>query len=606
MTHPLRPIGLLAALALSSACSETVTNTLATAPPDAARADAPDATVDVPDAPDVPDTPDVPDAPDVACPMGLTRCGEECVDLATNAAQCGACGTACAAGETCAAGACQIECPLGQTPCEGVCQSLATDINNCGACGNGCPLGLSCVEGSCALLCLPGRTNCGGRCVDAMASNDHCGGCERPCATGTRCMAGACRGDPCGPADTAAGRCDGDAVVRCVSNEITREACGFGRVCVAATGDAAACAAPTGARRVTGRVTFQNRPATVRGVIASRYDAVEGVPVALLDASERVVLQGLTDADGAYNLAYDAPDGAMMRVRVALARTDSIYNFVVRDYTGATFSFTSPAFAAAAAATRDIAVTFEQNSGALSIYGAARRGFEFLRPFVTARPAALYITWQRNRATSTTNSSYFSGASSTMFINGSSADPDEFDPPVVAHEFGHYIQRWYSRSNNPGGPHDGSPADPNLAFGEGGASFFGSLITGSPYYIDAGVTRLRIAFDLGNVPLVRAYAASASLPIEQAVSEWLIGGTQYAMFRASPDAAAQTQRAMRVLTGYLRRTPTPDRGEPGVDLVDYLDGYLCVNDGAERSTIMNYLVTQRRFPYDFAFAGACR
>lgn len=601
MRFETRLLALFAALSLVSACSETVTPTPVSAPPDAST------DVVVVDTAAVVDvTPDTPAPIDMACGEGESRCDDACVDTRTSTTHCGACGQACAEGEVCAAGVCGVPCPVGETSCEGECHNLTNDINHCGACGNGCPLGLQCVDGACALVCQSGRTNCGGRCIDTQSSIMHCGACERPCATGQRCVEGVCHGDPCGSDDTAIGRCDRDSIVRCVSGEIARETCELGLTCSAASGAAPGCVAPSGARRVSGRITFQNRPATSRGVIASRYDAAGGVPVALIDAEDRVVVQSLTDADGAYSIPYDAPDGAMLRVRVSLARADSIYNFVVRDYAGATFSFTSMPFAAATTATTDLAVTFDQNSGAISIFLAAQRGFEFLRPYVITRPAALYITWQRGRATNSSGSSYFSGTSSTMFINGSSAEPDEFDPPVVAHEFGHYIQRWYSRSNNPGGAHDGSPADPNLAFGEGGASYLGSLITGSSYYIDAGVSRLRISFDLGNVPLTRAYSASATLPMTQLVSEWMVAGAQYAMFGATRDTAAQTRRTMQVLSGYLRRTPTPDRGEPGVDLVDYLDGYLCVNDGAERATIMSYLVTQRRFPYDFNFAEVCR
>ncbi|MFO0609183.1 MAG: MXAN_6577-like cysteine-rich protein [Polyangiales bacterium] len=590
---------------LAAGCSQTITPA---APPDASPDVAPDASPDDASKPaDVaPDEASKPAdvGPEVdPCGEGLTRCGETCVDTATDGAHCGACGAPCAEGERCEAGACASVCPPGQTDCGGLCRDLSTDRVSCGACGNLCPSGQSCVEGACVVVCAATRTNCGGRCVDLQSADDNCGACERRCAAGTRCMAGACRGDPCGPADTAAGRCDGNAVVRCVDGVIAREACDFGEVCA---GTPAACAPPTGPRRVSGRVTYQLRPAGPSGVGSLRYEPLAGAPVELVDAAGRVVVQGLTGDDGAYGLGHAEPEGSMLRVRVTLSRGDAHYNFVVRDYASATFAFTTMPFAAGAADARDVAIPVEGNSGAAAIFASVRRAFDFLRPYVTGRPAALYVTWQRGRATGTNQSSYFTGTSSTMFINGSDTDPDEFDPPVISHEFGHYIQRWYSRSSNPGGAHDGRPADPNLAFGEGGASFLGSLITGSRYYIDAGVSRLRLLQDLQAVPLFRTYVADASLPMSQPISEWLVAGAQYAMFRASTDVEQQTGRAMRVLTGYLRRSPYPDRGEPGVDLVEYLDGYLCVNDGAERAIIMSYLVSQRRFPYDFGYPAVCR
>lgn len=45
---------------------------------------------------------------EVVCPGGQTACGESCRALAVDAANCGACGHACAAGEVCSAGACSL------------------------------------------------------------------------------------------------------------------------------------------------------------------------------------------------------------------------------------------------------------------------------------------------------------------------------------------------------------------------------------------------------------------------------------------------------------------------------------------------------------------
>jgi hypothetical protein len=541
-------------------------------------------------------------APTSACVLPT---GEECIDLTTDREHCGACESRCDDGLGCVGGVCVVQCLPGENECDGVCRDFSSDRSNCGACRNLCVIGQSCIDGACALVCSTGMFNCGNRCVDTMSDGANCGACARRCATGARCVEGTCRGAACGPLDTSAGRCDGSTIVRCVSNEVVREACPLGQLC-RTTGGVTACAEIEGARRIVGTVTFQNRPAGVGGVASLRYEPAVGVPLELLDERGTMLAVTLTNAMGRYQFNYDAPDGAMRQVRAVMARSDANYNFVVRDYAGATFSFTTPAFVVAPEVTRDLAIPIGGNSGAVSIFETMRMGFDFLRTFLTTRPAALYITWERGRATGPMNSSFFSGASSSMFINGSDADPDEFDPAVHAHEFSHYIQRWYSRSDNPGGPHDGSPADPNLAFGEGGATFLGALITGNRFYIDAGVTRLRIVQDLQNIPMVRSYSAVLTQPITQPISEWLVAGTQYAMFRSSTDTTTQTRRAMNVITSYFRRTPFPDRGEPGADLVEYLDGYLCRNMGADRSTIMNYLVNSRRFPYDFDYMAVCR
>jgi len=543
-------------------------------------------------------------APDTACP---TDAGTVCANLMSDSAHCGACGRACPAMMACQMGACAVACPAGQRACDGVCRAIATDRNHCGSCGTVCPTGLSCLEGACALVCPTGQTNCGGRCVDTRTSLEHCGGCERPCAMGGRCEAGICRGAPCGPTDTPTGRCDGNAIARCVGASVEREFCLTGQTCSATPGAAPVCAAPADAFRVSGRITFQTRLVTASGIGPWQMDPAVGVPVTVIDAADRVLAQGLTDTTGGYTLAYGSPANAMVRVRLVLSRTDGPYNFTVRAYEMGTHSFTTAPFAATATATQNMAVTQEASSGAFAIFTVLKRAFEFIQPMITARPAALYVNWQRARATgSTTSSSYFSGTSSSIFLNGSSADPDEFDASVIAHEFGHYFQRWYSRTSNPGGAHDGTPTDPNLAYGEGNATFLGSLFNSSPYYIDAGNTRIRILVNIQSLPNSRSYVGDPELALNQTLGEWLVAGSQYALYLAGADRTVQLRRATNVMTDYLRRTPPRDRGEIGVDLVDYLDGYLCVNAGADRATIMSYVVTSRRFPYDFGYATVCR
>src|SRR5688572_22294193 len=63
------------------------------------------------------------------CSAPLTKCGEACVDLTTNAANCGACGTSCAAGMTCAGSTCA--CQAGLSNCSGACVNVAMDTRNC-------------------------------------------------------------------------------------------------------------------------------------------------------------------------------------------------------------------------------------------------------------------------------------------------------------------------------------------------------------------------------------------------------------------------------------------------------------------------------------------
>lgn len=180
----------------------------------------------------------------LTCQAGLVTCGGRCVDPLTDWANCGASGScvgalagaACAAGEVCSAGSCQLSCQAGLTDCDGSCADVRRDNLNCGACGNACAAGEACSNGACALSCQVGLVNCGGKCVDPMTDRAFCGAsgaCDGAsggvvCATGEVCVAGAC-GANC-PAGQVA--CGG----RCVDPLFDPDYCGVGPACTGGNG----------------------------------------------------------------------------------------------------------------------------------------------------------------------------------------------------------------------------------------------------------------------------------------------------------------------------------------------------------------------------------
>ena len=132
-----------------------------------------------------------------ACASGQTRCHGTCVDTATDAAHCGACGAACGTGELCVGGACAPAggaCASGQTACDDACVDLQSDPAHCGACGNACGDGTVCTAGACAApsTCAEGQTACGEACVDLSSDPANCGACGAGCNQDETCSAGAC------------------------------------------------------------------------------------------------------------------------------------------------------------------------------------------------------------------------------------------------------------------------------------------------------------------------------------------------------------------------------------------------------------------------------
>ncbi|MBL8678430.1 MAG: FG-GAP repeat protein [Myxococcales bacterium] len=106
-----------------------------------------------------------------SCPSGQTRCGAQCVDLATNAEHCGMCGMRCAAPEagtaTCAAGMCSLMCPSNTHACNGTCvtnDSIATCGTRCDPCPTPAGSRATCVSQTCGIECLAGFERVGDSC----------------------------------------------------------------------------------------------------------------------------------------------------------------------------------------------------------------------------------------------------------------------------------------------------------------------------------------------------------------------------------------------------------------------------------------------------------
>ncbi|MFT3712462.1 MAG: MXAN_6577-like cysteine-rich protein [Archangium sp.] len=126
----------------------------------------------------------------VVCKPGTVPCGTGCIDPTSDRRNCGACGTACFAGQDCNAGSCA--CRAGTTACGSDCAVLDYDAKNCGRCGNQCAIGQVCELGACQQSCSMGLTRCGASCLDTSGDTLNCGGCGVVCEQGQRCSAGVC------------------------------------------------------------------------------------------------------------------------------------------------------------------------------------------------------------------------------------------------------------------------------------------------------------------------------------------------------------------------------------------------------------------------------
>ncbi|MEZ4406095.1 MAG: hypothetical protein R3A52_06440 [Polyangiales bacterium] len=180
------------------------------------------------------------------------------VNTQTSAANCGACGRACAlphvSTQSCVAGACVI--PTGParraSPTATARRPTAREVDtrsdnaNCGACNNACRAGQSCVAGVCTTTCAAPSVACGAGpsafCTDTSIDPRNCGACGTVCSlpntTVMGCSSGACTVVTCA---AGFGDCDGVASNGCETNLATSAGnCGAcGRACALANATAA-------------------------------------------------------------------------------------------------------------------------------------------------------------------------------------------------------------------------------------------------------------------------------------------------------------------------------------------------------------------------------
>jgi len=202
--------------------------------------------------------------PSSQCPPGWTTCPDSRFPCDTNVLadprNCGACGNACPAATgyelfSCNEGACRMQCNAapGVKDCDGLidngCESSPLDPANCGACGVACAVGQTCKwldstlsEVGCE--CPPGEIDCG-ICRDPNTSDGHCGACNNECDPEGRPGAPrypntyyGCGGAECGKLKCFPSYrdCDGDLENGCETWVETDDHCGeCGNACGAGT-----------------------------------------------------------------------------------------------------------------------------------------------------------------------------------------------------------------------------------------------------------------------------------------------------------------------------------------------------------------------------------
>jgi hypothetical protein len=331
---------------------------------------------------------------------------------------------------------------------------------------------------------------------------------------------------------------------------------------------------------ISGKVTFDRVP-SVPGLGLDYLHTVpkpaRGVSVELRSGAT-VLATTVTDAAGAYSFSVAPNLDVALRVRAEMVQSGTPgWDFRVLDNTqgDALYVLAGTVFNTGTAdATRDLnapsgwggaSYTGARSAAPFAILDVVYDAVELVRtaaPSTTFPPLRLF--WSTSNrpamgangapdpATGEIGTSFFTthapGGAGIFLLGAANDDTDEYDRHVIAHEWGHYLETMFSRSDSIGGPHAlGDQLDMRVAFGEGWGNAFSAMATASTIYSDSGGTGQRsgFAFDIEGPAFPGRTNPAPGWYSEESLQELL-----YDLFDAHVDAGGDHSAADDLALGF--------------------------------------------------------
>lgn len=272
----------------------------------------------------------------------------------------------------------------------------------------------------------------------------------------------------------------------------------------------------TGGVTVTGTATYQYRAVNPNlGLNGAPVSAnIPHAEVVVVNSAGTVVQCSETDASGAISLTLPPGTGNYTLKVLSRSNGDKLKVSILEDY------YSNEPYAIAAA----IVVTAGQTNksvgtmiararksesakiegGAFNILAQVYKANEYIRSttgnaaFVAPKVSVYWRAGHNpyNYFGGTSPLSFYRPGYSQLFILGGNngnvhnVDTDHFDNSIVLHEYAHFLEDIFARSESPGGSHNGNAIiDPRLAWSEGWANFFQAAVIRNDtpswvYYID--------------------------------------------------------------------------------------------------------------------------
>ena len=267
---------------------------------------------------------------------------------------------------------------------------------------------------------------------------------------------------------------------------------------------------------VSGKITYDSVPFSAGGRSGLDYNNivhkdVRGVVVQALDASNNVINTTSTDNLGRYSFLISSGSDIKIRVLAQLYKVpvagETSWDFQVKDNTNSNALYIMDGRLASVGTGTTQTRNLNASSGwGGSSYTSTRTAAPFaildviykaIQKVTTAQSDAVFpaldVFWSKNNITSTSKhpaigqilTSHYDGTA--LYILGKEdSDTDEYDSVIIGHEWGHYYEAKFSRSDSIGWNHGGGDMlDIRVAFGEGFGDAMGCIVNDTSLYLDS-------------------------------------------------------------------------------------------------------------------------
>ncbi len=371
-----------------------------------------------------------------------------------------------------------------------------------------------------------------------------------------------------------------------------------------------------------GRIRYEDRTFDGSGFRAATWRPARHVVVELVRKQDgKLLATGTTDRHGNYEIQFgnSGEPGIYIVVHSKTDFQEGLHPIVVMNHPKfeTVYTVSSPSLDESKSdhPVIDFDIPEIVGAGAFNILDVLVAGYDGLLLYTGKDLGPLEVFWATGADTTDTlycsPQLYEQGICSqpgTLSVQGKDSDRDEYDDMVILKEFFKLALEQVSRDDNPGGPVTGARGDPRQAWTDGVATFLSAQALGQQVFVNSRPWGVYLVTQLESESSPFSYK-TASGAMDGPVSPLLVAALLHDLadsgtgepFDAIDDGSGAIYDAV---FNYLPSDDFSDRGADGVDLTDFLDGWLCRGWG-QLDALLELVVEHRQFPYDAAAPGSC-